>query len=128
MEWMDPGHLVRLEGRDDGQPLRARDASEEADEVAGCTVGGVQVVECEEDRVLLAQRRQDPQEALHDPGLPSLGRRRRASLRSMAEQSESGHEHRKQRAEFVDTRADDEVMVGIGVRGDDGRYAVYDLD
>ena len=70
----------------------------------------MQVVECEEDRVLLAQRREDPEEPLHDPGLPPLGRGRRASLRSMAEKSESGNEHRKQRAEqLLEIVADEEI-------------------
>ena len=72
--------FVAAEGRDDEQPLVARVARQEGEQVAGRTVGPVQVLDDEQDRARLAEPAEQPQRALEDAGLEPFGLARRGGL------------------------------------------------
>ncbi len=69
--------FVAPEGRDHEQSLVAGVAGQEGEQVAGRTVGPVQVLDDEQDRVRLAEPAEQPQGALEDAGLEPFGLARR---------------------------------------------------
>ena len=124
-QWMAAMQFVAAEGRDHEQSLVARIARQEGEQVAGRTVGPVQVLDDEHDRGRLAEPAEQPQRALEDAGLEPFGLARRGDLagapatpRGRASRARAGSVRRPRRSRSGSTwRASDRRASTIGPNG-----------